>query len=112
MKTSSGVPDRAALVSHARRLDGQIGALVHLLADDQPFGSVAQQLLAARGSIDSLLVRLVEHELQDCLPPDIDWHEVDALLWTAIGRSISPARRHRGPRPNPLLPDPAKGPIA
>lgn len=112
MTTSLGNPDRAALVSHARRVNGQVGALVHLLADDQPFRSVAQQLLAARGSIDSLLVRLVELELQDCLAPDIDRHEVDALLWAAIGRSVSPARRHRTRRPNPPDPTTVKGPYA
>ncbi|MGK2850308.1 MAG: metal-sensing transcriptional repressor [Candidatus Limnocylindrales bacterium] len=112
MTTSLGNPDRAALVSHARRVNGQVGALVHLLADERPFGSVAQQLLAARGSIDSLLVRLVELELQDCLPPDTDWQEVDTLLWTAIGRSISPGRRRRSRRPSPPEPNTAKGPLA
>ncbi|MFP5343941.1 MAG: metal-sensing transcriptional repressor [Candidatus Limnocylindria bacterium] len=112
MTTSLGDPDRAALVSHARRLDGQVGALVHLLADDRPFRSVAQQLLAARGSIDSLLVRLVELELQDCLPPDIDWQEVDTLLWTAIGRSIAPARRRGSQRLTHPGPNTAKGPFA
>jgi DNA-binding FrmR family transcriptional regulator len=112
MTASTAVPDRAALVRHARRVDGQVGALVQLLADERPFESVAQQLLAARGSIDSLLIRLVELELQECLPPDVDWHEVDALLWTAIGRSISPARRHRSGLTKSAEPNPAKGPLA
>lgn len=112
MTTSLGNPDRAALVSHARRVNGQVGALVHLLSEDRPFGAVAQQLLAARGSIDALLVRLVELELQDCLAPEVDRQAVDTLLWAAIGRSISPARRRLGRRPTTAESTTAKGPIA
>lgn len=58
-----------------------------MIALRRPFAEVAQQLLAARGSLDSLLVRLVEIELDDCLPAADMRGEVDELLRTALGRS-------------------------
>jgi DNA-binding FrmR family transcriptional regulator len=57
-----------------------------MIAGAEPFPSVAQQLLAARGSLDSLLVRLVEVELGDCLPTQEVRDEVDGLLRTVLGR--------------------------
>jgi outer membrane protein TolC len=61
------------------------------------FAEVVQQLLAARGSLDSLLVRLVEIELEDCVPAPETRGSVDELLRTALGRSapVRVARRRR-----------------
>lgn len=84
--------DRSAAVRHAQRASGQTAALAALIAANLPFPQVAQQLLAARGSLDSLLVRLVELELRDCVPSREARDEVDGLLRTALGRS-APARR-------------------
>lgn len=84
--------DRSAAVRHAQRASGQLAALAPMIAASQPFPEVAQQLLAARGSLDSLLVRLVELELHDCLPSREARAEVDGLLRTALGRNAS----HRG----------------
>jgi DNA-binding FrmR family transcriptional regulator len=89
--------DRAAAARHARRAAGQIAALVGMIQAREPFADVAQQLLAARGSIDSLLIRLVELELQDCLPTERTREEVDGLLRTALGR-MAPARRAGRPQ--------------
>lgn len=57
-----------------------------MIAAGRSFPEVAQQLLAARGSLDSLLVRLVEMELEDCVPAADTRVEVDDLLRTALGR--------------------------
>lgn len=93
--------ERAAAVRHAQRASGQIAALAGMIAGADPFPNVAQQLLAARGSLDSLLVRLVKLELGDCLPNQEIRDEVDGLLRTALGRSAAvrnatrTQRRHR-----------------
>lgn len=85
------VNDREAAVRHVQRAGGQVAALAAMITARRPFAEVAQQLLAARGSLDSLLVRLVELELDDCLPGADARDEVDDLLRTALGRS-APAR--------------------
>lgn len=93
--------ERAAAIRHAQRASGQVAALAGMLTAGDPFPPVAQQLLAARGSLDSLLVRLVELELGDCLPSQEVRDEVDGLLRTALGRAASgrsatrSRRRHR-----------------
>ena len=89
--TVSSSEDRRAAVRHVQRTSGQVAALAPMIAGDQPFPEVAQQLLAARGSLDSLLVRLVELEIRNCLPSRDAQAEVDRLLRTALGRN-APAR--------------------
>lgn len=84
--------ERGAAVRHAQRAAGQTAALAAMIASGRPFTEVAQQVLAAQGSLDSLLVRLVELELRDCLPGREVRDEVDGLLRTALGRT-APARR-------------------
>ena len=79
--------DRGAAVRHAQRVNGQVAALAGMIAAAHRFPDIAQQLLAARGSLDSLLVRLVELELSDCLPTGEVREEVDGLLRTALGRA-------------------------
>jgi DNA-binding FrmR family transcriptional regulator len=78
--------DRAAAIRHAQRASGQVAALASMIAGDQPFPRIAQQLLAARGSLDSLLVRLVELEVRDCVTSREARMDVDRLLRTALGR--------------------------
>lgn len=100
--------ERDAVVRHARRVTGQVSALGSMISTDRPFTEVAQQLLAARGSLDSLLVRLVVLELRDCVPSREVRDEVDELLRTALGRA-APGRRalHKttAQLPDPLRPD-------
>jgi DNA-binding FrmR family transcriptional regulator len=78
--------ERVAAVRHAQRAGGQANSLAAMISTDQPFPEIAQQLLAARGSLDALLIRLVDLELhtrvEDCAVLD----EVDGLLRTALGR--------------------------
>ncbi len=121
MSPPTGAADRAAAVRHARRASGQVRALAGMIAAGDCFPAVAQQLLAARGSLDSLLIRLVELELRDCLPTLSGRDEIDALLRTALGRAApgrAPARspgRQTGrgtepvarPRPPDARPNPS-----
>ncbi len=86
MSTFDSAGQRVAAARHAQRANGQVGALAGMIAGAEPFPKVAQQLLAARGSLDSLLVRLVELELGDCLPTEEVREEVDGLLRTVLGR--------------------------
>lgn len=90
MSSFDSVGQRAAAARHAQRASGQVGALAGMIAGAEPFPNVAQQLLAARGSLDSLLVRLVELELGDCLPNQEVRDEVDGLLRTVLGRRAQP----------------------
>ena len=91
----SAIPgERGAVVRHAHRASGQVAALAAMIAADGPFPEIAQQLLAARGSLDSLLLRLVELELTDCLPSGALRSEVDGVLRTALGRSASRSCRN------------------
>lgn len=90
--TVSMAGERGAAVRHAQRASGQVAGLASMIAARRPFAEIAQQLLAARGSLDSLLVRLVEIELRECVPTSDARQEVDDLLRTALGRS-APLRR-------------------
>jgi len=79
--------EREAAVRHLQRASGQVAALAGMISAHRPFAEVAQQLLAARGSLDSLLVRLVELELDDCLPGPGPRDDVDDLIRAALGRN-------------------------
>lgn len=104
MNLLASVDERAAAVRHAQRVSGQTSALAGMIADADPFLDIAQQLLAARGSLDSLLVRLVELELADCLPSPETRAVVDGLLRTALGRSTSGRTTTRARRHRPMSP--------
>lgn len=72
---------------HAQRAAGQASALAGMISQGRPFGDVAQQILAARASLDSLLVRLAGLELDECLPNRAARIEVDLVLRAALGRA-------------------------
>jgi len=83
---SAPVGDREAAVHHARRVSGQVAALAGMIAEGRRLPAIAQQVVAARASLDSLLLRLVEIELHDCLPSPAARDEVDGVLRAALGR--------------------------
>lgn len=86
---------RGAAIRHAQRACGQVTALVGMIDASRPFPEVAQQLLASRGSLDSLLVRLVELELQERVPTSHARQDVDELLRVALGRTAHIRRSSR-----------------
>ena len=92
--------DRGAAVRHAQRATGQVAAVASMIGSGRSFPDVAQQLLAARGSLDSLLVRLIAIELGNCVPNAQARDEIDGLLRTALGRGAHarlPLRPRRAP---------------
>lgn len=93
--TATWSHDREAALRHAQRLGGQVNALGHMIADDRPFPEVTQQLFAARGSLDSLLVRLVDLELDGQLSHEDVRTQVDRLLRVALGCKRSPGNGRR-----------------
>lgn len=95
MRTDADGCERPLLVAHAQRASGQAGALARMIASEQPFAALAQQLLAVRGSLDSLLFRLVELELASRLPSRVLNDDVAAVLRTALGRSAAASARRR-----------------
>ena len=98
---NGGAADRDAAIRHVLRASGQVTALAGMISARRPFAGVAQQLLAARGSLDSLLVRLVELELDDCLPAADTRNEIDDTLRTALGRNAPLRATRRRPQTAP-----------
>lgn len=91
MTIANGVSARAAAVRHAQRATGQASAVASMIATGRSFPDVAQQLLAARGSLDSLLLRIVELELEECLAVSKERDQIEGVLHVALGRT---ARGH------------------
>lgn len=89
--------DRIAAARRGQRAADQVTALAGMIQARERFTDVAQQLPAARGSLDSLLARLVELGAQDGLPTGSTREEADGLLRTALGR-MAPARRAGRPQ--------------
>ena len=78
--------ERGAAIRHAHRATGQVAAVASLIGSGRSCAAVSQPLLAARGSLDSLLVRLIAIELGNCVPNAQARDDVDGLLRTALGR--------------------------
>ena len=96
--------ERGAAVRHAQRATGQARALATMIASERPFPDIAQQLLAVRGSLDSLLVRLIALELGACVPNPRARDEIDGLLRAALGRNAygrPPSSRGEAPLARP-----------
>ena len=76
----------AAAIRHARRLTGQVGALSEMIAAGCPIGDLAQQVVAARASLDAPLIRLIVIE-QDACPEGEDGRStVDRLVRLVLGQ--------------------------
>jgi DNA-binding FrmR family transcriptional regulator len=74
-------------VAHAQRMAGQAAAVAGMVSAGRPYAAVVQQLLAARGSLDSLLVRIVELELARVAPQPEPDPRIAGVLRTAFDRS-------------------------
>jgi DNA-binding FrmR family transcriptional regulator len=67
-------------------LTGQVGALPAMIAAGRPIGDLAQQVVATRASLDSLLIRLIVLELDACPRGEDGRPTVDRLVRLALGQ--------------------------
>lgn len=77
---------RAAAVRHARRLNGQVASLPAMIDARRPIGDLAQQVVAARESLDALLMRLILLELDACPTGAEGRATADKLVRLALGQ--------------------------
>ena len=93
---------QAAAIRHARRLTGQVGALSEMIAVGRPISDLAQQVVAARASLDALLIRLIVLELDACPEGEDERPTVDRLVRLALGqrggRGVGPPTPAGAPR--------------
>jgi len=81
-----GPNGRAAAIRHSRRLSGQVGAISEMISAGRPIGDLAQQVVAARASLDALLIRLIVLELDACPPGQDGRPTIDRLVRLALGQ--------------------------
>jgi DNA-binding FrmR family transcriptional regulator len=90
MSTAPVPSDRDAAVRHARRVCGQTGSLPAMIAAERPLADLAQQVVAARASLDALLLRLIDLEVDRSPKTRPARGEFDRILRLALGQA-----RHR-----------------
>ena len=78
--------ERSGISGMRQRAAGQASAVAAMITDRRPFADIAQPVLGARGSLQSLHVRLVELEPQECVPNPTARGQVDGLI-RAFGRT-------------------------
>ncbi len=66
----------ASALAHANRAAGEATAIAEMVRTGKPLSAVVQRLLATQGSLDALLLRLIQEEvdrqiLADALPTDV-----------------------------------------
>lgn len=91
--------DEVAAQAHALRVAGQAATVSQMIRTGSHYDSIVQQLHATRGSLDSLLVRLVECELAGIDHSVADSEDqVTRVLRSAFDRS---RRTRRSPPSSP-----------
>lgn len=87
---------RTAAVHHARRLTGQVAALPAMIAANRSLEDLAQQIVAARGSLDALLLRLILLDLLASTATPQMREDVERCLRLGLGRQRAESRADRG----------------
>lgn len=98
----------ASASAHANRAAGQAAGVAEMVRTGQPLSAVVQQLLAAQGSLDALLLRLVQQEVDRQVLADNIHPDVRQLLGPVLRRSRSPSGRSRPPCRPPAPPPTAQ----
>jgi DNA-binding FrmR family transcriptional regulator len=62
---SHTIRNKQQLVSRARRIQGQVEALVRALTDEKDCSDVLQLMSAARGAMNSLMAELLEGHIRE-----------------------------------------------
>jgi DNA-binding FrmR family transcriptional regulator len=61
---SHTIEDKQKLILRAKRIQGQVGALVRALTEERDCSDVLQLVSAARGAINSLMAELLEGHIK------------------------------------------------
>lgn len=88
---------RTAAVHHARRLTGQVASLPTMIAANRSLDDVAQQIVAARGSLDALLLRLILLDLLASTATPRARADVERCLRLGLGRRRAESGAQRAP---------------
>ena len=59
------VRNKQQLISRAKRIQGQVGALVRALSEERDCSDVLQLMSAARGAMNSLMAELLEGHIRE-----------------------------------------------
>jgi DNA-binding FrmR family transcriptional regulator len=62
---SHTIADKQRLVLRAKRIEGQVAALVRALTDERDCSQVLQVMSAARGAMNSLMAELLEGHIRN-----------------------------------------------
>jgi DNA-binding FrmR family transcriptional regulator len=62
------MPGRKAIITRLRRIEGQVRGLGRMLAQEKPCDELLTQLMAARGALDQVGLKVIERYIRLCLP--------------------------------------------
>lgn len=104
-QTAASVTERAEALARANRAAGQAAAVAEMIRNGQPHCAVVQQVLATQGSLDALLLRLVQQEVdRQAAAPDGAQPDLRLLLRPILRRGRSPGRAPLDPIASPHQP--------
>lgn len=84
-------------VAHANRAAGQAAGVAEMVRAGKSLPAIVQQLLAAHGSLDALLLRLVQQEVDRQVLAENIHPDARQLLGPVLRRSRSPSSHSRTP---------------
>jgi FrmR/RcnR family transcriptional regulator, repressor of frmRAB operon len=77
--TPTPLRDKRGLINRARRVRGQVDAIVRALDGEAGCSDLLQRITAARGAIDGLMAEILEEHIREYLAPiDSEAHSVQA----------------------------------
>ncbi len=83
----------ASAAAHANRAAGQAAGVAEMVRAGKPLPAIVQQLLAAQGSLDALLLRLVQQEVDRQVLAENIHPDVRQLLGPVLRRGRGPSNR-------------------
>ena len=67
--TARPLRDKRGLINRARRVRGQVDAIVRALDGEASCSDLLQRITAARGAIDGLMAEILEEHIREYLAP-------------------------------------------
>jgi DNA-binding FrmR family transcriptional regulator len=87
--------DTEALLARLRRIEGQIRGIHKMLAEDRVCEDIVTQLMAARSSLDSVGLLIIDKHIESCICADASAEEAlhnlqkAVRLWLRFGGPVS-----------------------